>query len=307
MSPQRLILLCAALLLSHGCGVTTSVQYYRLFNAEDMLLQRLDGDVNLPGDNYAPSITPDGRTLYFNNMGDDADADVYVAGKSLPQIVEFNAPAIRVTGLDTPYSEGNLVFSADGSMVMCVSCRLEKGPDDCDLYEVTQIDREGVEMVSLRDLNSSRWESAPTLSSDGRLVCFISNRNDGRDIYQAERDASGKWSKPTRIGWPISSTSKEDSPWIAFNDSALFFASDRPGGFGGFDLYISFLNPDGSWGSPMNLGPQFNTAADDRYISISRDGKVVYFASNREGGRYGIYMATGSPVDPKTVRNRRPW
>ena len=66
-------------------------------------------------------------------------------------------------------------------------------------------------------------------------------------------------------------------------DSLLYFSSNRSGGYGGSDIYVSMLNADGDWGEPLNLGYPINTEADERDFIVTPDGSGMYFASNRGG------------------------
>lgn len=98
---------------------------------------------------------------------------------------------------------------------------------------------------------------------------------------------------------PLNTIYNERTPFLTMGDSALFFASDRPGGYGGFDLYVSFKEPSGRWGKVYNLGAPINTAANEQSIAVTKDGNVIYFASDRADdgafGRLDIYMARFVP------------
>jgi len=84
------------------------------------------------------------------------------------------------------------------------------------------------------------------------------------------------------LGAGINTAHGDDLPYIAPDESYLIFASDRPGGYGGRDLYVSYRS-DARWSVPQNLGPAINTAAWELYPSVSPDGRYL-FLTRRPGG-----------------------
>jgi WD40 repeat protein len=97
------------------------------------------------------------------------------------------------------------------------------------------------------------------------------------------------WSAPINLGPTVNSTSMDRGPAISKDGLSLYFASTRPGGFGGEDIYVSQRETrDGEWGPPVNLGPIINTTANEMVPAFSRDGHLLFFASNRLGGFGGV-------------------
>jgi flagellar motor protein MotB len=94
-----------------------------------------------------------------------------------------------------------------------------------------------------------------------------------------------KWSEPVNIGLPVNTSFWEAQPSISANGKMLFFASNRPGGIGGMDLWFSILDNDGKWSVSKNMGGVINTAGDEMSPFIHFDGKTLYFSSN---GRVGM-------------------
>lgn len=102
------------------------------------------------------------------------------------------------------------------------------------------------------------------------------------------------WSAPAHLGAIVNSSAADIELAISKDGLSLFFASNRPGGFGRQDIWVAQRpRHDEAWGAPRNLGPAINSDADDRMPMISHDGHDLYFASDRPGG-YGltdIYVA----------------
>src|ERR1700730_9460010 len=97
------------------------------------------------------------------------------------------------------------------------------------------------------------------------------------------------WSAPVNLGPIINSAFNDQQPAISKDGRSLYFTSNRPGGFGGFDMYVSQrANVHYPWGSPMKLGPTVNTTFDEGNADFSRDGHLMFFQSKRPGGLGGI-------------------
>ncbi|MFB0554868.1 MAG: TolB family protein [Phycisphaerae bacterium] len=109
---------------------------------------------------------------------------------------------------------------------------------------------------------------------------------------------------PTNLGPPVNSSSKDCIPNISADGMSLYFASNRPGGYGNQDLWVTTRvttrsTTEYSWGEPVNLGPIVNGSADDVSPAISADGLSLYFDSTRSGGsgNLDIWVITRETVD----------
>jgi hypothetical protein len=83
--------------------------------------------------------------------------------------------------------------------------------------------------------------------------------------------------------YPINTASNEHDPYIAHDESYLIFDSDRPGGFGGTDLYICYKMADNSWSEPQNMGNNVNSESSDFCAMLSPDDEYLFFSSSRSG------------------------
>jgi Tol biopolymer transport system component len=105
------------------------------------------------------------------------------------------------------------------------------------------------------------------------------------ESWWSGRQTFGPWSRPVNLGPIVNSTVHDQTPAISRDGLTLYLASDRPGGSGGFDIWVSRrLATDLPWEAPVNLGPTVNTPANDNGPSLSPDGKQLFFISNRPGG-----------------------
>ena len=105
----------------------------------------------------------------------------------------------------------------------------------------------------------------------------------------AQAQKYSDWSAPVNLGSAINSASSDQGPAMSRDGLSLYFHSNRPGGLGGFDIYVSQrASVDDPWGAPMNLGPTVNTSFDEGNAAFSRDGHSLFFQSIRPGGFGGI-------------------
>ena len=97
--------------------------------------------------------------------------------------------------------------------------------------------------------------------------------------------SSTAWSQPVNLGPLVSSASNDQGPFTSRDGRSLYFVSTRPGGFGGQDIYVSHrASVDDSWGPPQHLDAPINTSSNDASPTLSNDGHLLYFHSNRSGG-----------------------
>jgi hypothetical protein len=145
-------------------------------------------------------------------------------------------------------------------------------------------------------LNTKSNEGAQTLSSNGNYMYFTACERSGGlgscDIYFAVY-INGHWSIPYNLGSPVNTRFWESTPSISSDGNFLIFSSNRPGGFGGKDLWFSIMSKKGKWSDPVNMGKNINTDSDEMSPFIHFDGRTLYFASDgRPGmGGFDIYLS----------------
>jgi predicted secreted protein len=140
-------------------------------------------------------------------------------------------------------------------------------------------------------VNSTAFDGSPDISADGLSLYFDSLRPDGLgnwDIWvTTAQTTNADWGTPVSLPPPVNSSSGDSGPCISADGLSLFFASDRPGGFGSYDLWVTTrLTTEDPWEPPVNLGLTVNSWAYDNHPSISADALSLYFDSSRFGG-YG--------------------
>ena len=133
------------------------------------------------------------------------------------------------------------------------------------------------------DINLEPRKGAITVSQDGDWLFFaadIAGAGIGDfDIYKSVYTPTG-WSIEENLGDSVNTDFWESSPAISPDKRALYFSSTRPGGYGGADLYVSYLKPNGRWTEAVNMGPTINTAGDEMAPFIHADNQTLYFTSD---------------------------
>ncbi|MBX2896449.1 MAG: OmpA family protein [Cyclobacteriaceae bacterium] len=143
-------------------------------------------------------------------------------------------------------------------------------------------------------VNTKHNESNIALSPNGNTLFIYRDGVGDGDIFTSTRQPDGTWTKPVPLPGAINSSFRESSITINKDETMLFFASERPGGLGGVDIYSCIKDKKGQWTVVRNLGPGINTEFDDDGPFIDFDGKTLYFSSKgRKGmGGYDIFKAT---------------
>jgi hypothetical protein len=140
-------------------------------------------------------------------------------------------------------------------------------------------------------INSSAFDGSPDISADGLSLYFDSLRPDGLgswDIWVTTRETiHDDWGTPVQLPPPVNSPFGDSGPCISADGLTFYFASNRPGGYGNYDLWVTRRKTtEDPWGPPVNLGPTVNSLFYDNHPSISTDDLTLYFDSSQIGG-YG--------------------
>ncbi len=155
-------------------------------------------------------------------------------------------------------------------------------------------------------INTQEDEFLVNISKNNdKLIIFVDHIGEPGDIVFANKYGK-RYKNLEKLGKVINTKYNEWGADLTLNEDTLFFASDRPGGYGGYDLYISRLLPDGTWGIPINLGPAVNTKYNEALPTVSyRNGMQIFFASDRPEsmGGYDIFY---TKYDSKTKKLVKP-
>jgi len=244
----------------------------------------------------------------------DAQADTDSPGWVTLAAHNFGPP------INTMWSEGELAFADDGTMVFTSSRQdLAVAPGDPkDLYIATFDEETGqwntpvnmgipVNSAPATDVDPLRLgdDREPWITPDGNTIYFKSDRlatsspRNANDVFVTHK-VDGEWGEPELVPFPVSTDEgNEHCPMLLQDGRTLCFASMREGGYGGSDIWCSWQDDDGNWEDPVNQGPNINTAAEEFHFMQDEDGRV-YFTSNRPGGYGGMDLWTSKQLTDDT-------
>ena len=257
--------------------------------------------VNTSDPEYFPTLTVDQKELLFTRRvtGTSSWQEDFFVSPDQDGYWGTGVPMPR--NINTSNNEGAPTFAPDGRTLIFVGCIDQygkygsgrRGFGSCDLFITQKIGKNWTDPINLPGgVNSKNWETQPSLSSDGKTLYFIRgnirasgkrNQRNG-DIYVSQMAEDGSWSKAEKLPDNINTPYSESSVLIHPDGKTLYFSSNGHLGMGGYDLYMSTLQNDGSWSDPKNLGYPINTHNDENSLLVYADGKLAVFASDRPGG-----------------------
>lgn len=260
--------------------------------------------VNTPDPEYFPTLTVDQTQLLFTRRVSDvrsqygAQEDFFVS-QGDDNYWKLGEPMPK--NINTTFNEGAPTFAPDGRTLIFVGCANEnrqyganrRGYGSCDFFITRKFGDKWADPINLPgQVNTANWETQPSLSSDGKTLYFIRgqvrtsggrNKRNG-DIYVSHLQDDGSWGVAQKLPSNINTKYSESSVLIHPDGRTLYFASNGHVGMGGYDLYMTQLQADGTWSDPKNLGYPINTENDENSLLVFADGKLAVFASDRPGG-----------------------
>jgi peptidoglycan-associated lipoprotein len=271
-------------------------------------LMNLGASINSTFTEYTPFITPDETRLFFESdrpgsIGNSGNFDLWYSTNSAPskKIPDFTLPVNAGLPLNTDGFDGHpslrLTHEIYEIYFTSYAGSTRGGPKESNIYVSRLMGNVWSEPRAVEGINSDFHDRMPSISPDGKFLYFSSDRPGGfgkDDIWVSEYDTSSrKWNSPVNLGSTINTTDSEISPSIHVDSITLYFSSNRPGGVGSYDIYVTQKLNAGTWKNPGNLGIPYNSKQDDEYPTVTRSGESMYFASNRPGGHGGfdIYRA----------------
>ncbi len=212
----------------------------------------------------------------------------------------INAPALMavpvkftVESIDHIINDGNNnffpVFSGDGKSIAYMT--------SMKFYDAIMFSRmvrnEWTPPVNITpELQSDGDHYVSFLSATGDMMLLSKDDNLNSDIWMSRYDGS-RWEPAQKLKKEINTKYWEAHGFITEDGSTMIFSSDRPGGFGGLDLYTSKLENDGEWSKPVNMGPEINTPFNDDRPFLIKNGTILFFASqgHTNMGGYDIFRS----------------
>jgi outer membrane protein OmpA-like peptidoglycan-associated protein len=220
-------------------------------------------------------------------------------GKALKALA-FVPEIKKEGGFKNSLSNSSSVLSADQSTITFTFQRDgNKNTGDVDnktyynsvIAHIDTLKRENVKLTPDKRIN--KYETTIATSVDGQIVLTYRDEYGTAALYTSCLRGN-HWTIPEKLYTTSNTSGWETNEYISADGSTLYFTSDRKGGYGGSDIYMSKKMPDGEWSKAMNLGPMINTPFDEEAPFIHPDGKTFYFSSNgrNKEANFEIYTST---------------
>jgi outer membrane protein OmpA-like peptidoglycan-associated protein len=198
------------------------------------------------------------------------------------------------SNINTIYPEYSPLITADESQIFFTSRRdvttgTKLDENDLQYYEdIFFSDKTGSDWTKAtnpkKPLNSDKHDATVGLSPDGQTLLIYKGTNGG-DIFECKLKGD-QWSSPSKL--KLNTKYHESSATFSFDGRTMYFVSDRPGGYGGGDIYITKKDDKGRWSTPVNAGPVINTPESEEGVFMQSDGKTLYFSSQGHKGMGGF-------------------
>lgn len=265
------------------------------------------GQMAFEGSNYKRAVD------YFNNFINLAPKSVVLVRKAKKLIgnAQFAMEAMKNPLKITPVSLGKGVNifhsqyfpSLTGDKEMLIFTGFDRNKQDENLYVSYWKNSSWSTPTSLSaNINSPENEGTAAISADGRTLvftaCNIKNGYGSCDLYVSYRQGN-IWPKATNLGENINTREWESQPSLSADGSVLYFVSDRRGGQGNRDIYMSRKNEEGEWQPAQNLGKEINTPDDEISPFIHPNGITLFFASNGYPGLGGMDLYYADKINNK--------
>lgn len=254
-------------------------------------VERLSKKVNSEFFELAPYITPDGKRLYFVRRGhpQNTKIDLTPRAEDIWYSDYVNGEWNEAIHMEKPFNQAkyNAIVSstADGNQIF-IGGFYEDGVYAKKGYSVSQLTKEGWSVP--KGINVQDYEImckgdyiSESFSADGTILITSFNENGTdniNDLYVSFKTNDG-YTKPKKLPAPISTENGEGTPFLAPDNRTLYFSSNRPGGLGGYDMYMTRRLDDSweKWSEPVNLGEPVNSPTSEAFFTIPAKGDYVYF------------------------------
>lgn len=250
----------------------------------------LNDQINSGYDDYNFVISKDGKNAFFVSRRPDTKGgglnpddqryfeDVYFTkwneedndwGKASNEIDRLNSEGFDAVNHIS--SDGEEVYLTVNTSVVDVKNQT-RGSDILTSKRTKEDKWSSPEPLRSSSINTSYFDGAPTITGDGSVMYFVSDRNGEEsksDIYMAYSNGTD-WGGAKKLPMTVNTTGNETTPFITADGRYLFFSSDGYTGMGGYDIYVT-ENKGNEWTTPVNLGPDFNTVNNDIFFKYYKE------------------------------------
>lgn len=263
--------------------------------------EKLKGSINTSLNEFGISLTDDGNILYFYSKRQNSNyTDIYKSTRTKDEWTQGEEIEVLNSNFDdqSPFilnREEGILFSSNRDGATEFQFANGKIGVSRDIYFSKKINSSWTEPVLLpRAVNTEEIEENPFLFNNRLYFTrYPFGQVSEADIFVSVYK-NNTWEKAMSLPDPINTVYSEIAATISKDGKTIYFSSNRPGGFGGYDLYKSTLLENGNYSEPINLGPEINTTGDEAFFLETNDRKTFYFCRRKERD-YDIYSIVSNP------------
>lgn len=286
-----------------------------------VFVDNIGQEINTEHAEYAPVVSVDGKTIYFTSQRPDPNkrkSPIYKATQNYYEKIfkstrkGENWTAVEKLKLKLSSKQNSAVVGLypNGQDLIMFDGK-EKYGDFTKAQAKSKIAWKKPSKREFRKVNTKHRETSASVSYDGKTMYFVSFNPEkvvgGSDIFVSTRKTvKDPWGYPTNVGSLINTEYDEDAVFISPDGQTLYFSSNGHSSMGGFDIFKSDIQSDGTWGVPVNLGYPINTPEDEMFFSITANQRYGYHASlgqEDSKGNWDIYMTTFLGPEKPLIQN----
>ncbi len=274
--------------------ITTETLIHTFTDTKNSVLvkiTKLNNRINSADNDFGAVITADGKVMYFTSQRTD-NSEKSKKKKHLEKIYRVTYDTLLNDWVNLQKVEETINKKGRNNSVIGIS-------NDGQKMFLYRDDISGSGDIYISRLNGTHWsepaplpepvnskyhESSASLSPDGKTLYFVSERPGGigkKDIWYSIKTGNNTWGKARNLGNIVNTPENEEAVFIHPDGKTLYFSSKGHNSLGGYDIFKSVKQPDGSWSTPENLGTQVNSEADELYFVMEANGTIGYFTSTK--------------------------
>ena len=256
-----------------------------------VIIENVGKNVNTEFADYGPIISADASVLiYTSRRSSTTGGGMSLNDNEFFEDIYFSQDSSKSWSysknnqeqLNTKVDESAIGLSPDGQLLFVF-----KGRNGGDIYTSKLEGDQWSKPTALNNnINTPYSENSASLSYDGNILYYSSDRKEasvgGYDIYMSHKQPDGSWGPSENLGAPVNTPENEMGVFMMPDDRTLYFCSNGHKTMGGFDILRSYLQDNGKWSKPENIGFAINTPEDDIFFVLSANGKQAYYSSVRE-------------------------
>ncbi len=255
-------------------------------------------ELNSSADDFVTGVARGGQELFLTSSRAGGRQRLYRVSRSGNR---WDSPE-RLTGEVADATHvGGATLTMDGNLMIFAAFQHDlPGSGRTDLYMARRVGNRWKRVENLGPVvNSSFWDSQPCIAADGTLLIFASDRpggSGGTDLWMSRREGN-RWSAPLPLR-SLNTPADEMAPILAADGRTLYFASNRDGSF---DIFVSRLGTDGTFGRPEKLPSPINTAADEYFYVPLPDQNAALLSRTTAAGDLDVFLVVPNPTPPDPV------